>query len=39
MSHHILHVFKHGCVLSKDRGFLVSRGNQSLNPAAGESSL
>ncbi len=26
MSHHILHVFKHGCVLSKDRGFLVCRG-------------
>ncbi len=26
MSHHILHVFKHGCVLSRDRGFLVCRG-------------
>jgi CRISP-associated protein Cas1 len=26
MSHHILHVLKHGCVLSKDRGFLVCRG-------------
>ncbi len=26
MSHHLLHVFKHGCVLSKDRGFLVCRG-------------
>jgi CRISPR-associated protein Cas1 len=26
MSHHILHVFKHGCILSKDRGFLVCRG-------------
>ena len=26
MSQHILHVFKHGCVLSKDRGFLVCRG-------------
>ncbi len=26
MSHHILHVFKHGCVLSKNRGFLVCRG-------------
>ncbi len=27
MSHHILHVLKHGCVLSKDRGFLVCRGD------------
>ena len=26
MSHHLIHVFKHGCVLSKDRGFLVCRG-------------
>ena len=26
MSHHILHILKHGCVLSKDRGFLVCRG-------------
>jgi CRISPR-associated protein Cas1 len=26
MSHHLLHVLKHGCVLSKDRGFLVCRG-------------
>lgn len=26
MSHHILHVLKHGCVLAKDRGFLVCRG-------------
>lgn len=26
MSHHILHVLKHGCVLSRDRGFLVCRG-------------
>lgn len=25
MSHHVLHVFKHGCVLSKDRGFLVCK--------------
>jgi len=27
MSHHILHVLKHGCVLSKDRGFLVCRSD------------
>ena len=27
MSHHILHIFKHGCVLSKDRGFLVCRSD------------
>lgn len=26
MSYHILHVLKHGCVLSRDRGFLVCRG-------------
>lgn len=26
MSHHILHVFKHGCVLSKEHGFIVCRG-------------
>ncbi len=26
MSHHILHIFKHGCTLSKDRGFIVCRG-------------
>jgi len=26
MSHHVLHIFKHGCQLSKDRGFLVCRG-------------
>ena len=26
MSHHVLHVFKHGSLLSKDRGFLVCRG-------------
>jgi CRISPR-associated protein Cas1 len=27
MSHHILHVLKHGATLSKDRGFLVCRGD------------
>jgi CRISPR-associated protein Cas1 len=27
MSHHVLHILKHGCVLSKDHGFLVCRGS------------
>jgi CRISP-associated protein Cas1 len=29
MSQHVLHVLKHGSVLSRDRGFLVCRGEDN----------